>query len=60
MTASLFFPRNADKLRFNEEKQMIIKYLALPIPTDPKLKIDVSRLSVSVLIHSKLMAQGQK
>lgn len=59
MTASLFFPRNADKIRFSEEKQMILKY-TLPIPTDPKLKIDVSRLSVSVLIHSNLMALGQK
>lgn len=60
MTASLFFPRNADKVRFSKEKQMIIKHLLLPIPTDPKLKIDVSRLSVSVLIHSNLMALGQK
>lgn len=60
MTASLFSPRKADKVRFNEEKQMIIKHLLLPIPTDPKLKIDVSRLSVSVLIHSNLMALGQK
>ncbi|KAI1882144.1 hypothetical protein AGOR_G00247650 [Albula goreensis] len=36
--------RNVHKTRYNEEKQVIWRDLILPIPSDPKKKIDVGQI----------------
>lgn len=41
-TVFFLFFRNADKTRYSEKEEVIWRDLLLPIPTDPKLKVDVS------------------
>ncbi|XP_029697319.1 bile acid-CoA:amino acid N-acyltransferase-like isoform X2 [Takifugu rubripes] len=45
-----YFQQNEHKTRFNEENQVIFRDLLLPIPTDPKLKVDVGQLQIPLLL----------
>lgn len=45
-----YFKKNAEKIRFNEENEVIWRDLLLPIPTDPLLKADVGQLQCPQLL----------
>lgn len=38
--------RNSDRIRVTEENEVIYRDLSLPIPSDPSLKVDVSRTNL--------------
>uniref|UniRef100_A0A3P8UXN6 Acyl-CoA thioesterase 19 n=1 Tax=Cynoglossus semilaevis TaxID=244447 RepID=A0A3P8UXN6_CYNSE len=44
------FEKNHKKAYVNEEKQVIMRNLLLPIPSEPSLKADVGRLQCSLLL----------
>lgn len=45
-----YFQQNQHKTRFNEQNHVIWRDMLLPIPTDPKLKVDVGQLQVPLLL----------
>lgn len=45
-----YFQENAGKTRFSEKNEVIWRDLLLPIPTDPKLKVDMGRLHCPLLL----------
>nr|XP_020449152.1 acyl-coenzyme A thioesterase 5-like isoform X2 [Monopterus albus]XP_020449153.1 acyl-coenzyme A thioesterase 5-like isoform X2 [Monopterus albus] len=44
------FNEHANKTRINEKNEVIWRDLVLPIPTDPKLKVDVGRIRCPLLL----------
>ncbi|XP_067248413.1 acyl-CoA thioesterase 18 [Chanodichthys erythropterus] len=42
--------KNMDKVRMNEENQVIQRDIILPIPSDPALKVDVGRINCPLLL----------
>uniref|UniRef100_A0A1A8EVT0 Acyl-CoA thioesterase 19 n=1 Tax=Nothobranchius korthausae TaxID=1143690 RepID=A0A1A8EVT0_9TELE len=45
-----YFHSNADKIRFNEENEVIWRDLLLPIPSDPTNKVEVGQLKCPLLL----------
>ncbi|XP_028255287.1 acyl-coenzyme A thioesterase 1-like [Parambassis ranga] len=45
-----YFKKNADKIRFSKEEEVIFRDLPLPIPTDRSLKVDVGQLQCPLLL----------
>ncbi|XP_029008252.1 peroxisomal succinyl-coenzyme A thioesterase-like [Betta splendens] len=45
-----FYEANQKKIRYNEKNEVICRDLVLPIPTDPKLKVDVGRIQCPLLL----------
>uniref|UniRef100_A0A3Q1I4Q6 Acyl-CoA thioesterase 19 n=1 Tax=Anabas testudineus TaxID=64144 RepID=A0A3Q1I4Q6_ANATE len=45
-----FFKENQSKTRFNKQNEVIWRDLLLPIPTDPKFKVDVGRIKCPVML----------
>ncbi|XP_036376192.1 peroxisomal succinyl-coenzyme A thioesterase-like isoform X1 [Megalops cyprinoides] len=46
----MWINKNRDKVRFDEEKRLITRYLLLPIPSDPSKKVEVGKIRCPLLL----------